>query len=86
MLDDRAHALPRCAQGAALPALARVGERLLRRPLGNGDAREFKDARQLSVRFGNSPAVRLVQNGRDIGAPRCDTQVCTVAFGPAAAG
>jgi cytoskeletal protein RodZ len=62
------------------------GSQLYQGILGNGDAREFKDARQLSVRFGNSPAVRLVQNGRDIGAPRCDTQVCTVAFGPAAAG
>jgi cytoskeleton protein RodZ len=62
------------------------GSQLYQGILGNGDAREFKDARQLSVRFGNSPAVRLVQNGRDIGAPRCDTRVCTVAFGPAAAG
>jgi len=54
--------------------------------IAKGDAREFKDARQLTVRFGNSPAVRVVQNGRDIGPPRCDTQVCTVAFGPATAG
>ena len=62
------------------------GSQLYQGILANGDAREFKDARQLSVRFGNSPAVRVVQNGRDVGAPRCDTQVCTVAFGPAAAG
>ena len=62
------------------------GSRLFQGILGKGDAREFKDARQLSVRFGNSPAVRIVQNGRDVGPPRCDTQVCTVAFGPAAAG
>lgn len=54
--------------------------------LGDGQAREFRDARQLSVRFGNSPAVRVTQNGRDVGPPRCDTQVCTVAFGPVAAG
>jgi len=62
------------------------GSQLYQGILGDGDAREFKDARQLSVRFGNSPAVRVVQNGRDVGPPRCDTQVCTVAFGPAAAG
>ena len=52
----------------------------------HGQARDFRDARQLSVRFGNSPAVRITQNGRDVGAPRCDTDVCTVSFGPAAAG
>ncbi|MFL6128501.1 MAG: helix-turn-helix domain-containing protein [Mycobacteriales bacterium] len=62
------------------------GSQLFQGILADGDAREFKDGRQLSVRFGNSPAVRVVQNGRDVGAPRCDTQVCTVAFGPAAVG
>jgi cytoskeleton protein RodZ len=51
-----------------------------------GTAKEFRDAKQLSVRFGNSPAVRITQNGRDLGAPRCDRQVCTVAFGSTAAG
>jgi cytoskeletal protein RodZ len=54
--------------------------------LSDGQAREFRDARQLSVRFGNSPAVRVTVNGRDVGPPRCETQVCTLAFGPAAAG
>ena len=62
------------------------GSQLYQGILAEGQAREFRDARQLSVRFGTSPAVRVVQNGRDLGAPRCDTQVCTVAFGPAAAG
>jgi cytoskeletal protein RodZ len=62
------------------------GSQIFQGILARGQAREFRDARQLSVRFGNSPAVRVVQNGRDLGAPRCDTQVCTVAFGPAAAG
>ena len=33
----------------------------------DGQAREFRDARQLSVRFGNSPAVRVTQNGKDVG-------------------
>jgi hypothetical protein len=54
--------------------------------LADGQARVFRDGRQLSVRFGNSPAVRITQNGRDVGAPRCDSQVCTVAFGPATSG
>ena len=54
--------------------------------LADGQAREFRDAKLLSVRFGNSPAVRVTQNGRDVGAPRCPKQVCTVAFGLPAAG
>jgi len=62
------------------------GAELFQGILLNGQAREFRDGKELSVRFGNSPAVRVTQNGRNVGAPRCDTQVCTVAFGPAAAG
>jgi cytoskeleton protein RodZ len=57
------------------------GAQLYQGILTNGMAREFRDAKQLSVRFGNSPAVRVTQNGRDMGAPRCDRQVCTIAFG-----
>lgn len=62
------------------------GSRVYQGILADGQAKEFRDARQLSVRFGNAPAVRVTQNGRDVGAPRCGTQVCTVAFGSAAAG
>jgi cytoskeleton protein RodZ len=54
--------------------------------LTDGAVKEFRDTRQLSVRFGNSPAVQVTQNGRELGAPRCDRQVCTVAFGLPAAG
>jgi len=54
--------------------------------LADGQAREFRDARELSVRFGNASAVRVTQNGKDVGSPRCGTQVCTVAFGLPAAG
>lgn len=54
--------------------------------LQDGQSRQFRDAKQLSVRFGNAPAVRVTQNGKDIGVPRCDKQVCTVAFGLPAAG
>ncbi|HEY6747366.1 MAG TPA: RodZ domain-containing protein [Mycobacteriales bacterium] len=62
------------------------GNQLYQGVLTDGTAKEFRDARQLSVRFGNSPAVQVTQNGRAMGAPRCDRQVCTVAFGPTAAG
>jgi cytoskeleton protein RodZ len=62
------------------------GNQLYQGVLTDGTAKEFRDARQLSVRFGNSPAVQVTQNGRAMGAPRCDRQVCTVAFGATAAG
>jgi hypothetical protein len=62
------------------------GNQLYQGILTNGTAKEFRDAKQLSVRFGNSPAVRVTQNGKDVGAPRCDRQVCTVAFGSTTAG
>ena len=77
----------RAAGGSSwVSVTASNGSELFQGILSDGQAREFKDSRQLSVRFGNSPAVRVVQNGRDVGPPRCETQVCTVAFGPAAAG
>jgi hypothetical protein len=62
------------------------GSEVFQGTLVDGQAREFRDARELSVRFGNSPAVRVTQNGKDVGSPRCPRQVCTVAFGPQAAG
>ena len=52
----------------------------------DGTAREFRDDTKLSVRFGNSDAVRVTQNGKDIGPPQCERQVCTVAFGSPSAG
>ena len=61
------------------------GNQLYQGVLTDGTAKEFRDARQLSVRFGNSPAVQVTQNGRAMGAPRCDRQVCTIAFGTTAA-
>lgn len=54
--------------------------------LADGETREFRDSRQLSVRFGNSSAVRVTRNGKDVGVPQCPRQVCTVAFGLPAAG
>lgn len=54
--------------------------------LADGQARQFRDPRRLQVRFGNAPAVRVTVNGRDVGPPRCDTEVCTVSFTPTTAG
>ena len=48
--------------------------------LTDGMAREFRDDTKLSVRFGNSDAVRVTQNGKDMGQPQCERQVCTVAI------
>ena len=53
--------------------------------LGLGRSADFRDGRALTVKFGNSRGVRLRLNGRDVGAPRCDTEVCTVRFLPAGA-
>jgi cytoskeleton protein RodZ len=54
--------------------------------LYDGMAKEFRDQTKLSVRFGNSVAVRVTQNGKDIGTPPCGRQVCTMAFGTTSAG
>jgi cytoskeleton protein RodZ len=56
--------------------------------LAVGQQMDFRDGRSLTVKFGNSRGVRLTLNGQDIGAPRCDSIVCSVEFLPprAAAG
>jgi cytoskeleton protein RodZ len=58
-----------------------AGTEIYQGVLTDGMAKEFRDDTKLSVRFGNSPAVRVTQNGRAMGAPQCERQVCTVAFG-----
>ncbi len=50
--------------------------------LSNGQQMEFKDGRSLTVKFGNSRAVTLALNGADVGAPKCQSIVCTVQFLP----
>ncbi len=47
-----------------------------------GRALDFRDGRALTVRFGNSRAVTLTLNGRDLGAPRCGSIVCSLQFAP----
>jgi cytoskeleton protein RodZ len=63
-----------------------AGAEIFQGVLTEGMAKEFRDSTRLSVRFGNSFAVRVNQNGRDTGAPQCPRGVCTVAFGSPSAG
>jgi hypothetical protein len=63
-----------------------TGTEIYQGVLTDGTAREFRDDTRLSVRFGNSIAVRVTQNGKDIGSPQCQRHVCTVAFGIPSAG
>lgn len=58
-----------------------AGTEIYQGVLTDGMAKEFRDDTKLSVRFGNSVAVRVTQNGRDLGSPQCQRHVCTVAFG-----
>jgi cytoskeleton protein RodZ len=58
-----------------------AGAEIFQGVLTDGMAKEFRDSTRLSVRFGNSFAVRVNQNGRDTGTPQCPRGVCTVAFG-----
>jgi cytoskeletal protein RodZ len=65
---------------------ASSGREIYQGVLTDGMAKEFRDHTKLSVRFGNSVAVRVTQNGKDLGSPQCQRHVCTVAFGLPAAG
>jgi hypothetical protein len=47
-----------------------------------GRTMDFRDGRALTVKFGNSRAVTLTLNGRDLGAPRCGSIVCSLQFAP----
>jgi cytoskeletal protein RodZ len=58
------------------------GDQVYQGVLTAGEQKDFKDGRSLTVKFGNSHAVRLVLNGQDVGAPRCDNTVCSVQFMP----
>jgi hypothetical protein len=58
-----------------------AGTEIYQGVLTDGMAKEFRDDTKLSVRFGNSVAVRVMQNGKDLGSPQCGGHVCTVAFG-----
>jgi hypothetical protein len=63
-----------------------TGTEIYQGVLTDGMAKEFRDDTKLSVRFGNSVAVKVIQNGKDLGSPQCERHVCTVAFGLPSAG
>jgi cytoskeleton protein RodZ len=73
----------RATDGASwLLVTASTGEQVYQGILAAGQAMDFKDGRGLTVKFGNSRAVTLTLNGRDLGAPRCSSIVCTREFPP----
>ena len=73
----------RAAEGASwLRVTTSGGEQVYQGVLALGQQVDFRDGRSLTVRFGNSPAVRLTVNGQDVGAPRCDSIVCSVEYLP----
>ena len=51
------------------------GQLLFQGLLASGEQRLFKDAHGLRLVIGNAPAVDLVANGRDLGAPRSQNDV-----------
>lgn len=65
---------------------ASSGTEIYQGVLTDGTTKEFRDHTKLSVRFGNSIAVKVTQNGKDLGSPQCQRHVCTVAFGLPSAG
>jgi len=54
------------------------GHELFQGILTKGDSKLFKNARGLRLLIGNAPAVDLVANGRDLGAPRSQGLVAHV--------
>jgi hypothetical protein len=73
----------RASAGASwLLVTASSGQQVYQGILAAGQAMDFKDGRGLTVKFGNSRAVTLTLNGRDLGAPRCGSIVCTREFPP----
>lgn len=58
------------------------GQQLYEGILNAGQQRTFSDPTSLSVRFGYSPGVTTMLNGRSLGAPCGGQQVCTTTFTP----
>jgi cytoskeletal protein RodZ len=55
---------------------------LFQEVMSSGQVKDFKVAKKMSLVIGNAGAVRLVVNGRDLGAPGGPGQVVRVSFGP----
>jgi cytoskeletal protein RodZ len=76
---DQAIALIRVTSAQTWMSVSTLSGRLLFQGLlGAGQQRIFKDARGLRLTIGNAPAVDLVANGRDVGAPRSQGNVAHV--------
>jgi cytoskeleton protein RodZ len=58
-----------------------TGTEIYQGVITDGTAKEFRDDTKLSVRFGHPAALRVIQNGKDMGTPPCGGRVCTIAFG-----
>lgn len=50
--------------------------------INSGDSRQWTDAKKLKILIGNAGGVKLIVNGKDMGAPGGDGQVLRLAFGP----
>ncbi len=50
--------------------------------LTSGSVKDFRDQKGLVVRYGNAPAVSVIQNGKDLGSPSCGALVCTKSYEP----
>jgi hypothetical protein len=61
---------------------ARTSAELFQGVLRRGQIKEFKAAQKLALEFGDAGAVRLVVNGRNVGAPGRAGDVVRVVFGP----
>jgi hypothetical protein len=76
---DQAIALIRVTTDRTWMSVSTLSGRLLFQGLlAAGQQRIFKDARGLRLTIGNAPAVDLVANGRDVGAPRSQGNVAHV--------
>jgi cytoskeleton protein RodZ len=61
---------------------ASSGQQVYQGILAPGQAMEFRDGQRLTVKFGNSRVVTLTLNGRDLGGPGCNSDVCVRQFDP----
>jgi cytoskeleton protein RodZ len=68
-----------------IKVLDATGKEVYQDVMKAGDVQNFHDARQITVRFGNSQAMDVTLNGEDLGVPPCKTEVCTQQYPPAPA-
>jgi hypothetical protein len=86
LLPDDAIALIRVTSDRSwVSAYSFSGRLIFQGNLSAGQQKVFRDAKGLRLTIGNAPAVDLVANGRDVGAPRSQGNVAhiTIAQGGA---